>query len=446
MSPEQLRRLAAMKRTDAEKIRAAAGGRNEPLTEDEMNQIRGLCADADRIENQAAELESLLGSKVENSARPNVAPVVEIGAPRIEQDPRRGFATPRAFFAAIIDGARNGKIGDGLKSLASNDGEGSAFCLPTAFVPRSLAAGSDEGRTVSDPAGGYLVPTTFIPSLLEVGFSGDPTAGLTMNIPMASPKVEIPAKVDKDHSSSVSGGFVVYRRSETQAVTASTASFEKISLNADSLAGLTYATEELLQDSPISFAAIIDAGFRSEFAAKILQEKISGTGVGQYLGILNSPAKVTIAKETDQVAATINYTNLAKMVARFWSRGGGLWLYNSDALVQLLTMTNPGGQMIWQPSAREGMPSTILGMPAVACEYCSALGTEGDIALVDWSQYLEGTYQPIQGASSIHVRFVNNESAFRFTMRNAGAPWWRSALTPKNGTTKSPIVTLAVRS
>jgi hypothetical protein len=72
------------------------------------------------------------------------------------------------------------------------------------------------------------------------------------------------------------------------------------------------------------------------------------------------------------------------------------------------------------------------------------LGTAGDLMLVNWSQYLEGTYQPLQSAESIHVRFVNNERAFRFTMRNDGAPWWRSALTPKHSSnTLSPYVRLA---
>jgi hypothetical protein len=46
----------------------------------------------------------------------------------------------------------------------------------------------------------------------------------------------------------------------------------------------------------------------------------------------------------------------------------------------------------------------------------------------------------------MHVRFVNHERAFKFWTRNAGAPWWRSALTPHKGSaTLSPFVTLAER-
>ena len=63
-----------------------------------------------------------------------------------------------------------------------------------------------------------------------------------------------------------------------------------------------------------------------------------------------------------------------------------------------------------------------------------------------WSQYLEGYRQDMQMAESIHVRFLNHENTFKFWVRNDGAPWWRSALTPhKSSDTLSPFVTLAAR-
>jgi len=132
------------------------------------------------------------------------------------------------------------------------------------------------------------------------------------------------------------------------------------------------------------------------------------------------------------------------MLARIWRKQRAVWLYNADILPQLMTMTNPAGQLVWQGGATEGAPDRLFGLPMYETEACSALGTLGDIILINPSEYLEGTLAPIEGASSIHVRFLNNETAFRFTMSNAGAPWWRSVLTPKNsGATKSPFVVLS---
>ena len=89
------------------------------------------------------------------------------------------------------------------------------------------------------------------------------------------------------------------------------------------------------------------------------------------------------------------------------------------------------------------MPDLLLGRPIFFSEFIPDLGTRADLSCINWSQYLEGTYQPLQNDESIHVRFLNNERTFRFTMRNDGQPWWRSALTPRNGgPTLSPQIVL----
>src|SRR5690606_10952566 len=110
-----------------------------------------------------------------------------------------------------------------------------AFVMPAAFTPPALlggdiqaAAGSDEQGTYSDRFGGATVPTAMLPQMLTIGWEGDPTLGRTQPIPMAAPMVEIPARVDKDHRESVSGGFVVTRKPETVAGTLSRMETEKV--------------------------------------------------------------------------------------------------------------------------------------------------------------------------------------------------------------------------
>ena len=94
----------------------------------------------------------------------------------------------------------------------------------------------------------------------------------------------------------------------------------------------------------------------------------------------------------------------------------------------------------------EGGVEKLDGRPIYFTEHTKNLGTAGDLVLCVWSQYLEGTYQQMQTAESIHVRFVSAERAFRFYRRNDGRPWWRAALTPKNSApTLSPFIVLATR-
>jgi len=358
--------------------------------------------------------------------------------PAFEDDPNKGFKSPREFFSSIMSATENGGTDDARLKFLS--GRKNGF---------QAAAGSDEQGTYSDPYGGFLVPVGFMPNLLSVQAEADPTAGRTTQIPMSAPSVEIPARTDKTHKTSVSGGLRVYRRSETQTVTASRMSTEQVKLTAHPLMGVTYATEELLTDSVVSFVALLEAGFRDEFAAKIIGEKISGTGVGEMEGVLTSPALVSVTAETTQDADSIVYENIIKMRSRCWNYQNAVWMYNHDCLPQLMQLVmviGTSGVPMWQASAREGEPDMLLGRPAFPTEYCKTVGDQGDIILGNWSQYLEGTYQPLQSAESMHVRFLYNERTFRFTMRNDGRCWWRSALTPKNSaTTLSPFVVLDAR-
>lgn len=390
-------------------------------------------------------------------------PVVAVGAPNADKDPRRGFRDHKDFLLAAMDnaGARDrSQVGDErLRPLAlagdagapKNVGEGMTFVLPRAFTPRGLmaAAGSDEQGTYDLRYGGAGIMPSLLPQLLQLGFEGDPTAGRTQAVPMATPQVKMLARVDKDHSSSVSGGFTVTRRPETAAITASRASLEEIMLSASGLFGLAYATEELLTDSPISFVAVIDAGFRDQYMHHLLGEKLRGDGGAEFTGVINAPCTVSVAKESGQAADTIVADNVAKMRARCWGYGNAIWLANHDTYPQLYKLSvavGVGGAPIYQPSLQEDRPDMLLGRPIFYTEYASTVGDVGDLILGNWSQFLEGTYQPLQSAESVHVRFVNHERTFKFWMRNAGAPWWRSALTPNKGAnTLSPFVTLAAR-
>lgn len=376
-------------------------------------------------------------------------------------DARRGFATPQEFLAAVLSNrsARSREqVRDArLRNLVAMDADGRevgaqpSYMLPMAWTPASLlaTAGSDEQGGYSDTYGGFAQGRSKADYALGSPSEADPTSGRTLAVPMDEPTFEIPARTDKNHTTSVSGGLTLTRKPETVAATPSRMALELVSLKATILMGFTYCTEELLGTSPRGFAAILAAAYRDEFPAHLLDEKVNGLGGNQYLGVLKSPAKITVAKEDGQAADTINATNVMKMAARCWGMNRAIWMANHDTrpeLYKLSVAVGTGGFPIYIPSSIEGSPDMMLGRPVFYSERCPVLGDEGDLILVDWSQYLEGTYQPLATAESIHVRFEEHERAFKFWTRNAGAPWWRSELTPdRGGATLSPILTLAAR-
>jgi hypothetical protein len=66
---------------------------------------------------------------------------------------------------------------------------------------------------------------------------------------------------------------------------------------------------------------------------------------------------------------------------------------------------------------------------------------------VDLLQYLTVTKAGgIKSDVSIHLWFDQNLTAFRFTVRIAGQPWWSGSIASRDGSfTQSPFVALAAR-
>ena len=111
---------------------------------------------------------------------------------------------------------------------------------------------------------------------------------------------------------------------------------------------------------------------------------------------------------------------------------------------------NTGVPVYLPANGLSGSPfDTLYGRPVIPVEHCATLGTQGDIVLADWSQYILIEKGGIDVASSIHVQFIYGEQVLRFTWRNNGAPgygWSDGALTPAKGTnTQSPFITLDTR-
>lgn len=425
----------------------------EDATEEQLDQALTL---ADEIKALDAQLEKLtkiaaidVGDLAPQQSTEPAERITQTSAiqtrENVMRDPMKGFQTPREFFNTVMRFER-GQIREeqlpvGARLLMTNE-QG---------VPIRAAAGGDEQSTFSDPYGGFLVPEGMSPDLLQVTAEADPTMGRTTVIPMDTPIIRIPARVDKDHSNSVTGGLRWYRRAEADTVAASRMELERIELRADNLMGLAYVTEELLRDSPRSVAAMLADGFSVELRSFLLNERLNGNGAGEMQGTLNSGngALVSIAKEGGQSADTINFQNILKVRSRVWGYQNAVWIANHDTLPQLGQLSlavGTGGSAVFVPSVVPDLPDMLLGRPLFFSEYVPTVGDAGDISCQNFSQYLEGIYQPLESAESIHVRFVNHERAFKFSARIGGAPWWRSALTPKNGAnTLSPFVQIAAR-
>jgi len=320
--------------------------------------------------------------------------------------------------------------------------------------PRLFAA---QGANETVPAeGGFLVVPEFSEEILQRTYETGEVASRCFDQPMNSNRLIMHA-VDEDSRVDGSrwGGIQGYWISEAASYTGTKPKFRDIQLIANKLVGLVYVTEEQLEDGP-ALEAYIRKVVPEEFAFKVDDAIINGSGTGVPLGILNSGANYVLAAESGQTTLTILTNNILKMWQHLWapSRKDAVWFINQDVEQQLYTLAlaAPSAAVLFTsplftPAGVNGnVYGKLLGRDVIAIEQCASLTTNGDIILADMSQYILARKGGVRADSSIHVAFLTGEMAFRWMMRMDGQPWWKKPLTPKNGTNVlSPFVTLASR-
>jgi HK97 family phage major capsid protein len=246
------------------------------------------------------------------------------------------------------------------------------------------------------------------------------------------------------------GGIQIYRRTEGVAATTKKPKYARLNWELKKLIGMSYTTDELEADAA-AHAAIVTQAFAEEFAFVIDDEIFRGEGGSQMLGFTNADCFVDVDKETGQEADTIVYENVLNLYSRLAGSGSGVWLTNRDCFPQIATMSLPvgtGGVPVYLPpnGAAEAPYGTLLGLPLIFTEQSPTIGDANDLVIVDLSQYIVIEKGGVAGAVSMHVKFAEDEMAYRWTIRNDGQPLWKSKVTPyKSSATRSPFVGLKVR-
>lgn len=319
---------------------------------------------------------------------------------------------------------------------------------------QAVASGTSES-VPSD--GGFLVQKDFSADLIQRVYQSGQMASRVRRIPISSNangvKINAIAETSRVDGSRW-GGILAYWVNEADTLTATKPKFRQIEMNLQKLIGLCYATDELLADAAALESVIMQA-FPEEFTFKVEDAIFNGTGAGQPEGLLNSAATIQVAKDSGDSGATVSTNDVLNMYERLWARSrlNAAWFINQDVESSLYKLTLGSGTaviLLYTPPGINGNNTPygmLLGRPVIPVEHCATLGTPGDIVLADLSQYLMIDKGAPQAASSIHVRFLNDETTFRFVYRVDGQSSWNLPLTPKNGVnTQSPFITLATRS
>lgn len=296
--------------------------------------------------------------------------------------------------------------------------------------------------------GGFLIPTIQETDVLTVRGEAALIRPLARVVPMASRLVEFPAVNISGGSSGVSafyGGVRVYHVGENTNATESQPTFRTVDLHAREIVGYCEVPNSLIRDTPISLDAFLrgPGSFGGALAWQEDYDFLRGDGSNKARGMLNASCRVTVTRNT---ASDFKFVDAVTMKSRLLMSGGAnkpAWIMAQTVMPKLYQMTDAASQNIWIPNAAGPGPETLLGYPIYWTEKLPALGTTGDVMLIDAGYYLVGDRQVVTMDVDTSYKFQAMQTAFRISEAVDGQPWLNTYITLADGTTTvSPFVVL----
>lgn len=410
---------------EMEALLLAAESEGRDLTEEEQRQYDAWDAELQSLRSRIERLQELRAAR---DAAPEPAQPDTRNAPRIEvrDYDERDFRSLAEFVQAIV--------------LRPGDQR-----LRGLFVEHREEPAYDGLEMQTPTAGGYLVPPQFLDEILQFSLPSAVMRPRATVIPAdgSAPdaKVHIPT-LDQSGELGVYSGVQVSWIDEGGYKPATRPTFDQIELEPHEVAAHTEVTDKMLRNS-----AVIETIIRQLLTAGLAAAEdvafISGDGSGKPTGFIGHSSNVRVARK---IAGDVTYDDVVEMESRMVDGANPIWLVTKRAVPRLRHMEDTEGHLIWQNSARDGLPNTLLGYPVVVTNRAPALGSLGDVSFIDPRYYLIKDGTGIIVAASPHVQFLNNRTVIKAFKLVDGRPWPESPLLEENGEQASPFVVLDVPS
>lgn len=364
-----------------------------------------------------------------------------------EEEGRRGFKNSSDFFNAIIrSNPHTGRVDKRLQ-YETIEGETKA--------PSGL-------NTQDDSSAGYLVPETFSSEIWELIVAQNEIFSQTDKYTTSSNNLNINGVEESSRKDGYrDGGMLAYWIEEAATYTSSAPRFKRIRMELHKLGVLSYMTEEQIAYGSTNLGPLLSRKAAKAINFKVNEAFIWGTGVGKPLGAMMSDALISVPIEVNQGNDSILHHNINRMYHAMHPdlRGTAKWYVHPNLAEQLeyiafndVLALGTGTVQVpiyMPPGGLTNAPyGTLRGRPVIPCEFMHDLGQKGDILFANFGQYASLTKEGggIKSAVSMHVRFLFDEQAFKWTFSIDGQSLWSSPLEDYNGTTKrSPFVTLKSR-
>lgn len=301
----------------------------------------------------------------------------------------------------------------------------------------------------SGSTGGYIVPPEFYQQLQELIVEDAVIRPGAFVQPMNSVTLMFPyldvTTVQAAGTTPFFGGVVMNWTEEAQSRTETAPTFKQMELKAHELSGYAVSSNVLLQDAVFGLERFLMRVFSQAIAWYEDYAFLQGDGVGKPLGILKANAAIAVTRNT---ANDFKYVDAAKMMSRLLpsAHRRAFWAMHPYVLDKLVQLADAANRLVWVPNvsgAQDRIPGTLFGLPVRFTEKVPALGTKGDVMLIDPSLYVIGDRKQVEITASEHVNFLKNQMTWRLVERVDGQPWLDKAITLQDASsTVSPFVVL----
>jgi len=427
--------IRALKARKAEALKAAtelAAITDRDLTDDERKALDGHMASIKSLNAQIETAEALANEAAGLGDVEIAAAATITVTENLANDPQRGFKSFGEFAQQVAASAREGRAVDRRLTIGA-------------------AAPGTAGNEGVGADGGFAVPPQYSSDIFKLSLGEGSLIPLTDNTEVTGNSMVFPKTEQTPWGTN---GVRAYWQSEAAAANATKPALGTQTLRLHKLMALVPLTDELVADTN-ALDSLIPALVGDSIRWKTNEAILFGNGNGQPLGIFNSPAAISQAKETGQATLTLDRMNIAKMTARMPftdTLSKQIWIMNNDAMPYLWTL-NSNNQILYLPygganGAFQNAPNgTLLGRNVLTSQHAPTFTSANDVMLADMSYYRTITKAGgMQTATSLHLYFDADALAFRVTFRIDGSPKIAAPISPAKGSTQlSPFVGLQAR-
>ena len=280
--------------------------------------------------------------------------------------------------------------------------------------------------------GGVLVQNNLLPTILSPDFLsgtlysrckiynlGDNTSGA---------KIPISAETSRN-TNGIAGGVCAYWVAEGVEKTASNATFDILDLGLNKACVVIYVTDEIKQDSELLAQYVSKT---AQDAIKFLVDRAIVYGGGANMNGIQSHA----ATGFSAISSPITAAELKDIYDLYYGSANGVWVFSQDLWIEVTDLWDTATQTPQIPLTwdADGV-ARLWGLPVIV----NSAMSDRSFVLGDFTQYVI-VQKEMTEAVNTSLKFVEDESAYRFVVRINGSPYWKGPVVTWDGQTVHPFV------